>query len=925
MILKLEIRRASASFVEVDLFADSELEYNVDFYDTLDVSKIRLPFSSDIKLPMTDLNMSQSRFNYNPNTNTQDLFPKDNFFFKITIAGSANTIIEGILTVKSFEYISEEPYIDVNLNDYVSKYISDLKDTTIAEVYDADTTSYGAYFRANHSFLRFFQPASASTNPGEAGVLNQNPTDRPIIFPFIDFCNDIKGKFGYAERQFTEYGVGMDRAGIVPAFSVKNFLTTLGYWLTSQGFNTRVDSKLFGLNHSEAIPDFEAEKLHMLMPCKLEADVDTNTREFTLKQAPFWTGTNRSLISDTDDDGADKLFISNYFWNMATFGNFGPFNANPENPDNPFPITTVDDFGLDVTNNAYPTQDTSFGSERGYFAPHMSYSADILYRSGKTFADVPIINYEIPVLGEDGMVYQILPQDAQSTMTFGVFIGVYENGEMVKKIRLQDAAGPSGNPVVLDISDATAVAGLSNKTVHTGSSTHNYYSNSNYSFSVPFGIFRFTFSNYVIFDTSIIGSDVRDMLSWDLNDLGVDLYLPEETMDISGESRYGVNYFIEPIDGDIKASVSTSRALKLSNRYEINAVTDTVYGTDGIEKAITRADNYGELNLKFVANANFNPYFINRSGTADVYNIKESLENTATMTPYEVLVAICKRFNCGIYYEKAGSQNILRVDPLHLVRAGSQSINDLVDDLKSVKVYLGGDKIKNLTIKNKDYGLYYDDENDDGVTIGSTTQEINTDGVSDLVIDLKSAIYYNSVAGDFLINNENENLELGIISSSEMALTPNLFTKHQDIGLRFAYVDKPLYNTWIKKPFVVNDKSRPAIKTVTQRIYKNFAGMPFNGRLFHYNTQGWNLLAENESGSTTDYYSFFSDNEKIKYSNSPTIEFDMVVPTSNLSSLDFFFKTLNASRINQSDILVKSAKGEVLGDYAYLTITGLLQ
>ena len=171
MILKLEIRRASASFVEVDLFADSELEYNVDFYDTLDVSKIRLPFSSDIKLPMTDLNMSQSRFNYNPNTNTQDLFPKDNFFFKITIAGSANTIIEGILTVKSFEYISEEPYIDVNLNDYVSKYISDLKDTTIAEVYDADTTSYGAYFRANHSFLRFFQPASASTNPGEAGVL----------------------------------------------------------------------------------------------------------------------------------------------------------------------------------------------------------------------------------------------------------------------------------------------------------------------------------------------------------------------------------------------------------------------------------------------------------------------------------------------------------------------------------------------------------------------------------------------------------------------------------------------------------------------------------------------------------------------------------------------------------------------------------
>ena len=44
MILKLEIRTETTAFVEVDLFPNSELEYNVDFYDTLDVSKIRLPF-----------------------------------------------------------------------------------------------------------------------------------------------------------------------------------------------------------------------------------------------------------------------------------------------------------------------------------------------------------------------------------------------------------------------------------------------------------------------------------------------------------------------------------------------------------------------------------------------------------------------------------------------------------------------------------------------------------------------------------------------------------------------------------------------------------------------------------------------------------------------------------------------------------------
>jgi hypothetical protein len=813
--------------------------------------------------------------------------------------------------VKSFEYLSEEPYIDINLDDYVSKYISDLKDKTIAEVYDADTTSYGDYYRGDHTMLSFIV-----TN--ESGTKGVNPTDKPIIFPYIDFCNDVKGKFGYAERQFTEYGVGMDRAGIVPVFSVKNFLTTLGYWLTSQGFNTRVDSKLFALNHPEAIPEFEAEKLQMLIPSKLEAQKDTNTRDFFLRQAPYWTGTNQSLISNVDEDDADKLFITNYFWNMETFGNFGPFEENPENPDNPLPLTSQTDFGLDVTNSAYPTQDANFGSERGYFSPHMSYSADILYRSGNAFADVPIINYEIPVLREDGMVYQLLPQSPESTMTFGVFVGVHENGEMVKKMRLQDS---NGDDIVLDIGDSNAVQGFSNKTDHTGSATHHYFINSSYNFNPSLGIYNFLFSNYVIFDSSSVGTDVKDMLQWNLDDLGIDLYLPTETIDISGESRYGVNYFIEPIEGDLKASVSTARSIH-GTHYDITTVAPDIFQKEDIRKAITRADNYGQLNIKFLANANFNPYF-----TDDVYNIKESLENTVTLTPYEVLVAICKRFNCGIYYEKSGSQNILRIDPLHLVRTGTQGINDLVDDLKSVKVYLGGDKVKNLTIKNKDYGLYYDDENDSGETIGSTTQEINDDGVSDLVVDLKSAIYYNSVAGDFLFDNENQNLESGVISSSEMALTPNLFTKHQDIGLRFAYVDKPLFRTRLKKPFVVNNKSRPAIKTITQRIYKKFAtgAMIFNGRLFHYNTQGWNLMAEDEAGDVTDYYNFYSNNEKIRYSNSPTIEFDMVLPTSELSSLDFFFKTLNASRINQSDILVKSAKGNVFGDYAYLTITGLLQ
>ena len=51
----------------------------------------------------------------------------------------------------------------------------------------------------------------------------------------------------------------------------------------------------------------------------------------------------------------------------------------------------------------------------------------------------------------------------------------------------------------------------------------------------------------------------------------------------------------------------------------------------------------------------------------------------------------------------------------------------------------------------------------------------------------------------------------------------------------------------------------------------------------------------------------------------------MVVPTSNLASLDFFLQTLSATRFTPNGILVKSASGEVYDDFAYITIEGILQ
>jgi hypothetical protein len=114
--------------------------------------------------------------------------------------------------------------------------------------------------------------------------------------------------------------------------------------------------------------------------------------------------------------------------------------------------------------------------------------------------------------------------------------------------------------------------------------------------------------------------------------------------------------------------------------------------------------------------------------------------------------------------------------------------------------------------------------------------------------------------------------------------------------------------------------------TETERIYIDFGKHTFNGRLFPYNTAGWSLMFEDEDGNTTDTYdNIFAVSEKIIRSENPTIEFDMVVPTSDLATLDFFLQSLSATRFTANQILVKSATGEVFNDYAYLTIEGILQ
>ena len=137
MEFKLEISRTNLanSYYEVDLFPEQQLEYDLDFYDSVEIDKVKLPFYTKLRIPLTTNNKASNRFNFEPITSPALDFPKEDFYFKITIYGSSSTEIAGILNVISFEYNSSQSYIEVELKDYLSKYLAQVKDLKLGELY----------------------------------------------------------------------------------------------------------------------------------------------------------------------------------------------------------------------------------------------------------------------------------------------------------------------------------------------------------------------------------------------------------------------------------------------------------------------------------------------------------------------------------------------------------------------------------------------------------------------------------------------------------------------------------------------------------------------------------------------------------------------------------------------------------------------
>lgn len=907
MYFSLKISRDNSTFYEVDLFPEQQLNYDVEFYDSINIDKIKLPFYTELKIPLTENNKSVNVFDFDPNTSAAADYPRDDFYFEVEIEGTTNKI-NGLLTVNSIEYNSSEPYIEIGLKDYISSYLSKIKDVPLGDIYTDN------FFTTRHTFSTFLNPWNDPVDPGEAGIIGTNPDpSRAISFPYVDFVNDVKGKFNYAARQFVEYGPDMTRGGIIPVFSVNGFLQYLASYINDVNFPFRIDSELLGVGAFAGrpkYPNMQPEKINMVLPSMLLAKQDVNTRFFTIRQAPAWVGTNTNLNREEDFAQNQKMFSTNYFSDSETSGNYGTTaGGGPSYPQ-------TQEWAAEERNGFYPDDDEPV---RGFLAPKVAFNADITLANGNTSVTVINAQYEIPLVREDWLVTNLLPANPNTDIQFNMHVSIFEEGMEVKRITMQDV---SGNPLVVTSASITGTAnGYSNKGAVAGPNFH---------------YFDCRDKNPTIVSNGYVA---QDMLVFE----PITAYFPqEEEMFIYSGSRYSINYWLEPIAGNIELSYVTG--FDNANPHEANGFAQVTVPYTDILKGITRfgdpdgaTGNYGEFNLKFSANEDYLPY-----KKSDEYILQESINKTCPYKVYDVLLAIAKRFDCGLYYDYDSSfqQNVLRLDPLHIARGGSVDIDQYVDDLKTYKISTGGDRVKSLTLNNKDFGLYYDDLDNDGVIIGSTTQEINQEGIADLEINFNTSIYENSVCGEESADFEgNENYQNGAFSANDLGFTPNVFTQNSKIGFRFAYLDKPLYATNLLVPYTVLKGLNTSGKMITdvERIYsnsqysitsQNLGGKHiFNGRLFSYNPTGWSLKFEDEDGSVTSTYTnIFANSDKIGQSGKPLVEFDMVVPVSQLGSLDFFLSQFSSSMINTSStILVRSAKGRVYQDYAYLTIEGILE
>lgn len=840
MDYKLNVKlKPDTTYSEVSLFPDTIINFGLDFYDVNNLDKIKVPVSVSLTLPMTDNNVSVIK--YDPTSTQYTTIPTDPFDFELYLNG--NKVLEGNLYVESYSFNNAVPIINIRLVDRLQEVFSSIKDVTLADMYsDYNTLMYFDAFRSVYG-----------------GSVGTSPTMGDIMFPYMDMCNDVE-KFGYAARQFIQFGYDHQRVGYIPAFKVSSFLER---FFNEAGVNTI--SRFFQLgNYGTGITGTNPDDMYLSLQTRLRASSRSRQRGFILVEGPYEYYRN---IYTKDLDSTQSNARENSVYPYSTFG----WNYNSVAGSNPSDTS----YGLNYTTNLPNTADNV---DLAYFGSHMSYTARPTATS-RTITNH--ISFEIPMiqLGQNNfaMVSQI--NASQSSAVFNIVANLWEDGSPVAKFRMCNSDGSIKNLTLSSASIVEMKSGYLGYDVNTGGGTW-------------IKIYRDQPDPVVLYNNIEFASQTIGNFIWEQKDY-----------EVQAGSTYAMSIEVELVEGSISLDYVDQWGPDPNYTGDADIVSETTIsvGDSEITKGIWREDpsNVGELYLLMTSVGSHNPYF-----NDDDVNVIWGLQD-ADVSPYNVVKEIFKRFNLSAVYDQ--NTNSVIIDRLNDIRESNatQSITENIDDAEEIQVEIVTDLAKSIEIKTSQNSLFYDN-------VGYGTKVLNSAGTQELKFSLESRVYNGSLCGDETFIEIPDGF-----SEYEVGFTLNEFTRYNEIGVVFGYIDTPQYITQIRRgKFIANGEVKTLIYDVPfSHTFPRFVKNKTNSLVLeHFDYQD----------QTTDLYDFFVGNDNILYFSKPTISFKALLDSDYAFNIKDNYAKVTLSQIASNDIIIKSVKGSMYDQGIYADIEAII-
>jgi hypothetical protein len=297
----------------------------------------------------------------------------------------------------------------------------------------------------------------------------------------------------------------------------------------------------------------------------------------------------------------------------------------------------------------------------------------------------------------------------------------------------------------------------------------------------------------------------------------------------------------------------------------------------------------------------------------DEFTFQFSLQNSATLKPYEVFSEIVNRFGLSIIYDYTSSSFIL--DTLNDIRSASTGIplDDYVDNLLPFEVSGGQEKYAFFRVLNQlNDGLY--DKRNDGLAYGSFDGAFATGGQGKYSVQLDGALINGvkkTICGDIAPLPDQAIQKL--LPSQEVGIVNNDIPDYSDAGLRFFYLRQHQYKTTVRYPAYIDLNQ---YGQVVQGLSYKVLGLHFlGGYPINVNGDSLNLEFGSET-SLDDFFTYYTGLDKIQAPARTKMKFNAAVPTSYITNLYFFNQYFSFENPTEN-FVIDSVQGRIFDNYFY--------